>query len=220
MTYPAYENELQAWVRGCVTRFDVAAPTPPAETPVAHTVQVVWADQDAPRPKPPYLSLQVISTRGLGRPERTTVPSDDASGVEAVLAQRREGILEVQAYGPNHDALMSAVELSIRDSERMDTLRAEGVAVESHGIRRRIGLSSSRVIETRSVTEFVFRYVDLQTVEVLGAVGTVETSFQAYTRTQQAQQRGGPGPIIQPPPTNTNTGVPFDFEITVPTEEE
>lgn len=220
MTYPAYENELQAWVRGCVTRFDVAAPTPPAETPVAHTVQVVWADQDAPRPKPPYLSLQVISTRGLGRPERVTQTSEGASGVEAALAQRREGILEVQAYGPNHDALMSAVELSIRDSERMDTLRAEGVAVESHGIRRRIGLASSRVTETRSVTEFVFRYVELQTVAVAGAVGTVETSFQAITRTQSGQQRGGPGPLITPPPTNTNTGAPFDFEITVPTEED
>ena len=218
MTYPAYENELQAWVRAVVTPFDVPAPTPPAEAPVAHTVQVVWADNDAPRPKPPYLSLQVISTRGLGRPERTTRPDEDAeSGVVAVLAQRREGILEVQAYGPSHDALMSAVELSIRDGERMDALRSEGVAVESHGIRRRIGLSSSRVIETRSVTEFVFRYVDQQTVAVAGAVGTVETSFQAYTRTNPT---GGPIPIIKPPPTDTNAGVPFDFEITVPTAEE
>lgn len=218
--HPSYETPLHAWARGVVAQFDTPAPTPPALTPVAHTVQVAWYDQDAPRPKPPYVSLQVISSRGLGKPERRTVTSDDASGVEALISQRREGILEVQAYAPGDDAIMSALEMSLRDADRMDTLRASGVSLERHDIRRRLGLNSSRVIETRSVTEFIFRYTDTRTVAVAGAFASAETTLQAVTRTQPPQPPGGPGPVNPPPTTDTPTGAPFDFTITVPVEEE
>lgn len=233
MTHPAYENELQAWVRAAVAPFDVPAPTPPAVIPVAHTVQVVWADQDAPRPVPPYLTLKVISTRGLGRPVRRTVPSDEAeSGVVGVVSQPREGSLEVQAYGAGHDALMSAVELSIRDPELMGALRSEGVAVETHGPRNRLGLATAKVVEDRSVAEFIFRYVDTRTFEVVGALGSVTTSLQPFTRTGPTQDQTpppsdptaprqppyGPGPIVQSPTEDTDSGESFDFTITVPSE--
>lgn len=225
MTRPAYETPLYAWVRGVAAAFDVPAPTPPATIPAAHTVVVAWADQDAPRPKPPYVTLQVISTRALGRAERVTRPdNEEASGVVAEVVQRRQGQLEIQAYGAANEAVLAAIELSLRDGEVMGALRAAGVEVEVVGPRRRIGLVSGRAIEERSVAEATFRYVETSSQAVPGAVVAVSATLQPYTRTIPPQppshQPGGPAPVIQPPPTDTPDGDPFDFTITVPAPEE
>ena len=222
MTRPAYEDTLYDWARTVAATFDTPAPTPPAETPLAHTVEVIWADEDAPRPKkPPYVSLRVLSSRALGRAERTTRPDADAqSGVSASIVQRRQGQLEVQVYGLRNDAIMSALEMSIRDDEAMGALRSEGVVIEMHGPRLRLGLASARVIEERAVTEFTFRYIDRADLTVPGAVAEVATTLQLITRTPAPVQPGGPAPIIQPPPTDTPDGDPFDFTITVPAPEE
>lgn len=184
----AYEAALQAWVRRVVASRDVPAPTPPALTPVAHTYAVLIEDQDgATRPPLPYASIRVLSTYGLGRNERYAEPNEeDETQTDLVISQTREGTVTITFYGAGHDAAATDVELSLDDPDEVQTQEDAGVTVSHALMRRSEGRVSGRTVEDRTVTDYVFRYIeeritpDVDTADNYGVTAQLVTPNPEY----------------------------------------
>ena len=180
---PAWEAALLAWLRSAVAPFDTPAPTPPALTPVAHTIQAIYADQDAPRPKPPYVSLQCLADlpQGIGSPMSYDTASGDTITREDV--EWRTGTISVGVYGVGHAQLADEIALSLEDEAIKEALRAATVVIVGEEGRQRIGLTSGKVPEDRTVIDFRYTRAASRTRTITNTIGHVPTTLQFINRT-------------------------------------
>lgn len=144
----------------------------------ALSIEAIFSPSAGPRPSEPYATVEVLSERSVGAPDKETVDdgATDGSGELSITTQRR-GTLSVSIYAEQHRELSTQLELSVHDPARQDALAAAGVVIVGA-----IGTSDyNRVNRPTSFEGFSvvdFEYARVSTLATRGPVlETVEIRY-------------------------------------------
>lgn len=176
MTYTptTYEIALRAWVRACLALFDTSDPV--------HVCDVIYADQEGPRPTPPYASLRTFADRSLGSLEEVDEYDAEADSLSRETIEHREGTVSITLMGPQHASMADALSLSRQDDEVRAALDAAGIGLGAEVSRNAPGKYTGNVTDNRTVVDFIYRRCATRTtagrqyIEHLGATYTPQTS--------------------------------------------
>lgn len=151
IAWTAVENALHAWV--------VAATGLPAD-------RVIWAQQAAPRPATPYVTLRVDNIRRIGQDWlRSYNNPTPTAGNEIILASQgqREAVVTLQCFGGTATqstsplALLHAAVAGANLQSRRDAFNTAGIGMAGFGPVQSIdGVLGSSVFEPRATVEARF----------------------------------------------------------------
>ena len=125
---------------------------------------VVYSDQRAPRLALPYSTLLVLSDAAEGlSAEQHSAYVVGTDTLDHSYIQRRSGTVSIQCFGVSHWLMARQLENSIqRDSVRAAN-EASGLTVAFVSTpARRLSLDTNNVTDDRTVIEFAFRYIDIE----------------------------------------------------------
>jgi len=133
------------------------------------TLDVVWVDENAPRPDDPYFSLRMMNSARIGQ-DFVDVP--DGTTELATITGNRDIIIEVQSYGAGAWSAIEGMRTSLSKPSVQAALRANGlVYVDSTPITN-LTLPIESRMEERRVFEATFRTAE-QVTDDLGVIETV-----------------------------------------------
>lgn len=146
------------------------------------TAQVIWAEQEGPRPERPYLTLKLITG-----PTKTMAIDNfkyDNDLTKFVLNGDRSVVLSINAFGNDAFDLLATLQNSLDDPTVIDELFENSLSILDDGDIRDVTLALETSFETRAVMEVTFGYahkretsvVDIQKVELEGDYGAIETN--------------------------------------------
>ena len=131
-------------------------------------ITTIWANQNAPRPAKPYVSLRIASRKTDEHDEYGPVTAD---GTQVVVANS-EITLEVQAYGDGAQAALEAVRAKLGLQTVVQSTAALGIAVRSRGqVMNVTQLLDASSFEDRAVLEVVIGYRE----NVTDTVGLIQS---------------------------------------------
>lgn len=155
INFTTMENTLYAWIAGVVS-----------------PVVAIWADQNAPRPARPYLTLEHSAFGRVG--DDVAAAKASAAGV-VNMTGNREFTFSIQAIGPGARSLLESVNTSIQKESAKAGLRTGGlVFVQSLSPIQNIPeLLDSVDIEERASLDLLFRVAQTYT-DTVGAIDNAE----------------------------------------------
>ena len=180
MSYPAWQAAIRTWIE------------------TATTLPTIYADQDAPRPVPPYADVRFLADQriGQGRPVRRHELNDEDE-LERTTEEIREGTFSVGLFGDGHANKADDLALSLDDDETRDTLGAALVVIVSEESRITAGMTSSKAVESRTFIDFRYRRTATRTRTI---TNTIEhTASQLQFVDQSGDPIGTPIDITLPP---------------------
>lgn len=159
------------------------------------TWEIVHAEQNAPAPDTPYLTMRTTNIPKVGQDDRTS-PND--SGI-ANITGNRELTLEVQGYGAGAIQELINLASSLEKQSVRASLRANNIAfVRTEPIQNLTYLVETHMVE-RGILEVVFRVAEEQTDDV----GIIKKVTGDYTYKDPAGET-----VLQDTYTVDGTGPP------------
>lgn len=117
-------------------------------------VQVIWAEQNAPRPANPYISLKLLNSNAIGY-DYITEPDDDGM---AVIYGNREFTLEINYFGNDGLGAMEQIRTAFFNPVIREELNQIGLVF----VERLTFLDTTQLLDTRYerryTMELRFRY--------------------------------------------------------------
>jgi len=142
---------------------------------------VIWADQNAPRPPLPYSTMRLSTVPSVGTPHYS---DPDANGIQTVLAIR-EGVLQVQRFGPDSVDALATFSDKILTQTNLNKFSAQKIAVFSLSTVTDVALLlNDLATEPRASVELSLRWVSdltddvglIEAVDVNGSIGPENTA--------------------------------------------
>lgn len=129
---------------------------------------VIWAKQNAPKPKKPYITLRLFALRTEGMDEVLVVGSG-----ELLVQGHRAVTLEVEWYGAGAMDGLTALEQSLYRPTVIDRCVAGGVAFfDAQEVQELTGLLDGKFWEERASIDFSLRFTR-STADSPGYIETV-----------------------------------------------
>lgn len=133
------------------------------------TWPVIWAEQNAPAPDDPYLTLRLDSFSKIDQDDQTHA---NISGVVTVTGNR-EFILKVQAYGVGAIGQLTVLDSALELFTKLESLRKSSIVyVRSEGVTDLTDLVETRY-RGRASLDIVFRIAENQT-DTIGLIEKAE----------------------------------------------
>lgn len=158
-------------------------------SPIVAPLTLIWADQNAPRPALPYLTLRLMAATPAENDARGEVTADG----EQDLDNPTSATLEVQAYGTGAENAIASLTKRLRFDQHVDRAVQLGIAIGRRiGVTNLSQLVSDSQFEERAMLEVALLFsghdVDpvglIETVEVEGEMtGTTTTEHLDVTLT-------------------------------------
>lgn len=164
MSRTHYERALFAWIKAAVA-------------PLSPVPQVIYAPASGPKPRGPYVTLQVISTVPLAPAfEKLTTTGSGADFVGYVL-QHYEGSVSVNVFGDGHEGILEQIRLAAQFAASSEREHEAGISIWGPG---EADLSEPAVAGTqwegRSRADFRFSFA-MRLTDTAEAVASSESTF-------------------------------------------
>lgn len=118
-------------------------------------LKIIFLDQAAPRPKPPYFGIRLTQLPVKGHANRMEV---DNSGIQSIHTDK-EVMVEITGYGAGIADELQNIEDSLQRENVIDTLNSAGLFSRSEDGPNKISFQLNETIEERWLYTVVFGYV-------------------------------------------------------------
>ncbi len=131
--------------------------------PIVAPLPLIWAEQNAPRPTPPFLALRLATAKPSENDTHGEINADGAREVDNQMA----ATLEVQAFGFDAGDIVGALAQRLRFDEHVARACELGIAVGRRlSLRNLTALLAGSQFEGRGLleVEILFTHRDLERV--------------------------------------------------------
>jgi hypothetical protein len=178
MTRAEIEDKVRSWLLAAGAAGGLAGGT------------VIMADQNGPRPAPPYLLVKtVVHDIRIGEDERLV---NDDTPPQIRLRGQRYNTLSVQAFGEQAVQWLERATLRLYSPAILELTNVAGVAIQTEGGLTNLSGLRDQAIETRFVQDIRVDY------ERLTPVDELEDGVELATVEHEDTWKGGqPGDLVQ-----------------------
>jgi len=139
------------------------------------TDPVIWDNEDGPRPKPPFISLEFIGTSTPGMPDYSMVEVDpdnpEDQGVQKVSRFVRRA-LTMYAFGKGALDLLETIKASYEEDKYIEMLAERGLVIPyALEVRENPAVRGGTDTESSALFEFYVTYIRVKEV----SPGWIET---------------------------------------------
>lgn len=137
----------------------------------------IWQNQNAPKPKKPYLAIRLFGFHGIGQDE---ILLNGPTITDVIVSDHKDVTLECQWIGPGSMGLL-LLQQAMKKPTILDRCTIARVCIDSLGeVRDITELLDSNTFEERAIVEFNIRFV-IQSVDNPGVIENVNITTEDRT---------------------------------------